>query len=165
MATNPKDMNPDGTTTVKIVKIINGTDVVCVIPTNKETPNSPLLTLDKPLEIKYVPQITNLGIKDYIALVKWAGYTQDQLVTIPKDKILTITNASDEMIRSYKKVVGEYHIVDKLHRRDDNPRTRKLMDRELMNKMEQEKLNNKLDEIIDEFTDIHDDDVKKKTIH
>ena len=39
MATNPKDMNPDGTTTVKIVKIINGTDVVCVIPTNKETPN------------------------------------------------------------------------------------------------------------------------------
>ena len=53
MATNPKDMNPDGTTTVKIVKIINGTDVVCVIPTNKETPNSPLLTLDKPLEIKY----------------------------------------------------------------------------------------------------------------
>ena len=74
-------------------------------------------------------------------------------------------NASDEMIRSYKKVVGEYHIVDKLHRRDDNPRTRKLMDRELMNKMEQEELNNKLDEIIDEFTDIHDDDVKKKTIH
>ena len=165
MATNPKDMNPDGTTTVKIVKIINGTDVVCVIPTNKETPNSPLLTLDKPLEIKYVPQITNLGIKDYIALVIWAGYTQDKLVTIPKDKILTITNASDEMIRSYKKVVGEYHIVDKLHRRDDNPRTRKLMDRELMNKMEQEELNNKLDEIIDEFTDIHDDDVKKKTIH
>ena len=34
-----------------------------------------------------------------------------------------------------------------------------------MNKMEQEELNNKLDEIIDEFTDIHDDDVKKKTIH
>ena len=99
MATNPKDMNPDGTTTVKIVKIINGTDVVCVIPTNKETPNSPLLTLDKPLEIKYVPQITNLGIKDYIALVKWAGYTQDQLVTIPKDKILTINNSSDDMIR------------------------------------------------------------------
>jgi hypothetical protein len=165
MATNPKDMNPDGTTTVKIVKIINGTDVVCIIPTNKDTANSPLLTLDKPLEIKYVPQITNLGIKDYIALVKWAGYTQDQLVTIPKDKILTITNASDDMIRSYKKVVGEYHIVDKLHRREDNPRTRKLMDREIMSRLEQDELNNKLDDIIDEFTDIHDDDIKKKTIH
>ncbi len=165
MPPKPNELNPDGTTTVKVVKIINGTDVVCVIPQNKETAASPLLTLDKPLEIKYVPQITNLGIKDYIALVKWVGYTQDQLVTIPKDKILTITNASDDMIKSYRAVVGEYHLGEKLHRREDNPRTRKLMDREIMSRMEQDELNNRLDDIIDEFTDIADDDIKKKTIH
>ena len=40
--------NPDGTTTIKIVKILNGTDIVCVI--NQAEQNSPLLTLDKPLE-------------------------------------------------------------------------------------------------------------------
>ena len=60
---------------IKIVKIINGTDIVCHIPTVANQQRNPLLTLDKPLEIKYVPQITNIGIKDYIALVKWAAYT------------------------------------------------------------------------------------------
>jgi len=158
----PNEMNPDGTTVIKVVKIINGTDVVCVIPQNKETAASPLLTLDKPLEIKYVPQITNLGIKDYIALVKWAGYTQDQLVTIPKDKILTITNASDEMIKSYRAVVGEYNLSDKLHRRENTPRTRKLMDREIMSRIEQEELGDLLEE---EFRDIADNRIKKRTIH
>ena len=154
MATNPKDMNPDGTTTVKIVKIINGTDVVCVIPTNKETPNSPLLTLDKPLEIKYVPQITNLGIKDYIALVKWAGYTQDQLVTIPKDKIMSIVNASGEMTRSYEFVVKTYDKPEPVVKKE----TPMSFKRERLSDEDNEKIN----EIFDEFDD---DFIPKKTIH
>ena len=45
-----------------------------------------------------LPQITNIGIKDYIGLVKWAKHTNDKLVAY-KDKILTITNASNEMIK------------------------------------------------------------------
>jgi hypothetical protein len=155
------EMNPDGTTTVKVVKIINGTDVVCVIPTNKETPNSPLLQLEKPLQIKYVPQITNLGIKDYIALVKWAGYTNDQLVTVPKDKILTITNATDDMIKQYRGIVKEYNAADKMAIREDSPRTRRLMDREIMSRLEQDEFN----DMLDEFPDIEDDRIKKRTLH
>ena len=38
--------NPDGTTTIKIIKILNGTDIVCVIPQGGAAQNSPLLTLD-----------------------------------------------------------------------------------------------------------------------
>ncbi|MAJ05102.1 MAG: hypothetical protein CMH03_10480 [Marinovum sp.] len=147
--------NPDGTTTIKIVKILNGTDIVCVI--NQAQQNSPLLTLDKPLEIKYVPQITNIGVKDYIALVKWAAYTNDQLVTIPKDKILTITNASDEMIKSYTQVIGEYNMHDKLIRRDDNERTKRLMDREMMSENEMQELEEIFDSVVKQG--------KKKTIH
>jgi hypothetical protein len=138
--------NPDGTTTIKIIKILNGTDIVCVIPQGGAAQNSPLLTLDKPLEIKYVPQITNIGVKDYIALVKWAAYTNDQLVTIPKDKILTITNASDEMTS------------DKLIRRDDNERTKRLMDREMMSEEEREELEEIFDSVIRS-------EKKKRTIH
>ena len=150
--------NPDGTTTIKIIKILNGTDIVCVIPQGGAAQNSPLLTLDNPLEIKYVPQITNIGVKDYIALVKWAAYTNDQLVTIPKDKILTITNASDEMIRSYKQVIGEYMTSDKLIRRDDNERTKRLMDREMMSEEEREELEEIFDSVIRS-------EKKKRTIH
>ncbi len=142
---------------IKIVKIMNGADIVCVIPATAEQQKSPLLTLDKPLEIKYVPQITNIGVKDYIALVKWAAYTNDQLVTIPKDKILTITNASEEMIKSYKQVIHDYTNHDKVMRREDNPRTERLMDREMMRQDELDEY----EEIFEAFNDVK----KKSTIH
>ena len=50
--------NPDGTTTIKIIKILNGTDIVCVIPQGGAAQNSPLLTLDKPLEIVCIKKLT-----------------------------------------------------------------------------------------------------------
>ena len=156
MAQNPNEIKSDGTTKIKIIKLINGTDIVCEIAHAEQ--NKPLLTLDKPLEVKYVPQITNIGIKDYIALVKWAGYTNDKLVTIPKDKILTITNASNEMIKSYRNVIVDYNNYDKLVRREENERTRKLMDREMMSAAEREEF----EEIFDDFDDLKK---KDKTIH
>lgn len=151
------DKNNETKPEIKIVKIMNGTDIVCHIPQVANQQRNPLLTLDKPLEIKYVPQITNLGIKDYIALVKWAAYTNDQLVTIPKDKILTITNASAEMIKSYTQVISDYTNHDKVMRREENPRTERLMDREVMREEELEEY----DEIFEAFNDIK----KKSTLH
>ena len=149
---NSAEVNIDGTTNIKVIKLINGTDIVCEIAHAEQ--KQPLITLDKPLEIKYVPQITNIGIKDYIALVKWAGYTNDKHITIPKDKIMTITNASKEMIKSYRAVIVDYNTYDKLIRREENERTKKLMDREMMSPSERE-----------EFEDIFDDfeQFKKKT--
>ena len=57
-------------TTVKIIKLINGDDIVTVLPTgeNQLPDNGPLIRLDKPLQIKYVPQITPMGFRDYIAM-------------------------------------------------------------------------------------------------
>ncbi len=74
--------------TVKIIKLINGDDIVAVLPTgDKQLPdNGPLLRLDKPLQIKYVPQMTPMGFRDYIAMIRWTNYTSDKIVTIPKDK-------------------------------------------------------------------------------
>ena len=43
-----------------------------------------IIRLDKPLQIKYVPQMTPTGFRDYIALIKWCSYTNDKIVTIPK---------------------------------------------------------------------------------
>ena len=70
---------------------------------------SPLLRLDRPLLIKYVPSMTSMGFKDYVALIKWASYTDDKIITIPKDKILTITNACAEVIKSYNDIKREYN--------------------------------------------------------
>ena len=75
---------------VKIIKLVNGDDIVCSFPRKQLEQKSPLIRIVKPLLIKYVPQLTSMGIKDYIALIKWAAYTNDTVITIPKDKILTI---------------------------------------------------------------------------
>ena len=137
---------------VKIIKLINGDDIVCVLPTGeKQLPdNGPLIRLDKPLQIKYVPQITPMGFRDYIALIRWTNYTADKIVTIPKDKIMTITNASIEMSNSYSEITKNYDNLDK-PKRDETYHRQPFTPEE----------NKKLNEIFKEF----DDDEEEPTLH
>ena len=51
--------------------------------------------------IKYVPRITEHNISDYIALVRWVGFTDEKIITIPIDKIVTICNANITFTRRY----------------------------------------------------------------
>ena len=140
-------------TTVKIIKLINGDDIVAVLPTgDKQLPdNGPLIRLDKPLQIKYVPQMTPLGFRDYIAMIRWTNYTNDKIVTIPKDKIMTITNASLEMSNSYAEIVKNYEGLDK-PKRDENYHRKEFTADE----------NKKMNEIFRELDDIDEED---PTIH
>ena len=139
-------------TTVKIIKLINGDDIVTVLPTgDKQLPdNGPLIRLDKPLQIKYVPQITPMGFRDYIAMIRWTNYTSDKIVTIPKDKIMTITNASSEMSNSYSAIVKNYDKLDK-PKRDETYHRKEFTAEE----------NKKINEIFKEL----DDDEEEPTLH
>jgi hypothetical protein len=120
---------------VKIIKLINGDDIVTVLPTGeKQLPdNGPLIRLEKPLQIKYVPQMTPMGFRDYIALIRWTNYTSDKIITIPKDKIMTITNASNEMTGSYNHIIKNYDNLDKpkqdegYHRKEFTPEENKKL--------------------------------------
>ena len=138
---------------VKIIKLINGDDIVTVLPTgDKQLPdNEPLIRLDKPLQIKYVPQMTPMGFRDYIAMIRWTNYTNDKIVTIPKDKIMTITNASLEMSNSYGEIVKNYDGLDK-PKRDENYHRKEFTADE----------NKKMNEIFRELDDIDEED---PTIH
>ena len=137
---------------VKIIKLINGDDIVTVLPTGEHQlpDNGPLIRLDKPLQIKYVPQITPVGFRDYIALIRWTNYTSDKIVTIPKDKILTITNASTEMTVNYNEISRSY---DKLNapKKDESYHRREFTPEE----------NKKLNEIFREL----DDEEEEPTLH
>ena len=139
-------------TTVKIIKLINGDDIVTVLPTgDKQLPdNGPLIRLDKPLQIKYVPQMTPMGFRDYIAMIRWTNYTSDKIVTIPKDKIMTITNASLEMSTSYGEIVKNYDNLDK-PKRDENYHRKEFTADE----------NKKINEIFKEL----DDEDEEPTLH
>ena len=138
--------------TVKIIKLINGDDIVTVLPTgDKQLPDTgALLRLDKPLQIKYIPQMTPTGFRDYIALIRWTNYTSDKVVTIPKDKIMTITNASLEMSNSYSEIVKNYDGLDK-PKRDENYHRKEFTADE----------NKKMNEIFREL----DDEEEEPTLH
>ncbi len=97
---------------IRIVKLINGDDIVCSLAKEQLPDKSPILRLVKPLQIKYVSQLTPRGLKDFIALIKWTAYTNDQIISIPKDKIMTITNATEEMSKSYLDVSSKYERID-----------------------------------------------------
>ena len=137
---------------VKIIKLINGDDIVTILPTgDKQLPdNGPLIRLDKPLQIKYIPQITPMGFRDYIALIRWTNYTADKIVTIPKDKIMTITNASLEMAGNYNHIIQNYDKLDR-PKQDETYHKKEFSPEE----------NKKLNEIFREF----DDDEEPPTIH
>lgn len=132
---------------VKIIKLINGDDIVCSLAKEQLPEKTPLLRLEKPLQIKYVSQLTPRGLKDYIALIKWASYTNDKIITIPKDKIVTITNATDEMTKSYLEVSKKYEKIAIPKR----------------NEHEFEELSKEENELYNELWDAFRD--SKKTIH
>ena len=89
----------------KIVKLSNGEEIACLFPEINLPDKSPLMRIENPLLIKYVPRYDELGIADYIALVKWVGFTNDIVVNIPKDKILTICNATPDFTKRYLKIL------------------------------------------------------------
>ena len=140
---------------VKIIKLINGDDIVCALPPEQLPDKSPMLRLSKPLLVKYIPQFTSAGgLKDYVALIKWSPYTKDIIITIPKDKIMSIVNASGEMKRSYNFVVTTYDKSEPIVRKE----TPMSFKRERLSDADNEKIN----EIFDDFDD---DFIPKKTIH
>jgi hypothetical protein len=132
---------------IKIIKLINGDDIVCSLAKEQLPDKTPLLRIDKPLQIKYVSQLTARGLKDYIALIKWAAYTNDKIITIPKDKIVTITNATEEMTKSYMEVSKKYEKIVVPKRSEHN-----------IEQLSEEE-NNEFNELWDEFRDV------RKTIH
>jgi len=96
-------INRIDTRSVKIIRLVSGEEICCKFPLHKNQlpENSKLLRLQEPMLIKYVPRITEQGISDYIALVRWVGFTDEKIVTIPIDKIVTICNATPAFTKRY----------------------------------------------------------------
>ena len=135
-------------TNIKIVKLVNGDDIVCAFPSEQLPEDHALLRISKPFQIKYIPQLTPDGFKDYVALVKWTAYTSDQVITIPKEKIMTITNATGEMQSSYVNIIGEYNVVDKVPGKLQTP----SYERERVSDEDDKEINRNFDEFEDDPT-------------
>ena len=134
---------------IKIIKLENGDDIVCSIPDEQLPESHVLLRITKLLQIKYIPQLTPQGFRDYVALVKWAAYTSDKVITIPKQKIMTITNATGEMSKSYSHIIRDYDIIDKV--------PEKVQDLTFKRERLSDDQNKEINEIFVEFKDKDED--------
>ena len=88
-------------------------------------------------------------------LIKWTGYSKDQIVTISKDKIMTITNATDSMTQSYHNIVKDY----------DKENLKQLDNTKYQKQQFSDDTNKELNEIFDEYEDEEFDGTYKKTLH
>lgn len=114
---------------IRIIKLINGDDIVCKVNVaNLADKNDPQILLELPYHIKYVPKFTDAGIKDYIALVRFVGYTMDKFISVPRDKIITITSASDEMRKAFTDIAKTYSL--RVPQPIDNNKEKPLMTKE-----------------------------------
>jgi len=138
--------------TAKIIKLVTGEEICCMLPKEQLAENSKLLRLSEPMLIKYVPQITQYGVSDYIALVKWVGFTEDKIISIPKDKILTIANATQPFTERYQKLIKvdiQQQLPDYIER-DLNEEDYADFDKKISAKKEyKDKMNNTLQDLID----------------
>ena len=132
------------TDNIKIIKLENGDDIVCSFPKEQFPENHQLLRILKPLQIKYVPQLTPQGFREYVALIKWTAYTPDMVITIPKMKIMTITNATEEMKKSYVDIIKDYNAPERIAPRQDLKYEQERFDNET---------NKKVNEIFEQFED------------
>ena len=101
------------TVNAKIIKLVSGEEICCTLSKEQIKEKSAMLRIDEPMLIKYVPRVDALGVSDYIALVKWVGFTDDKIISIPKDKIMTICNATAPFSARYKKLLT-YKVKQKL---------------------------------------------------
>ena len=85
----------------KILRLVSGEEICCMFPLDQLPESSTHIRLQDPLLIKYVPQVSEQGISDFIALVRWVGFTKDSVMTIPKDKIITICDATVPFTNRY----------------------------------------------------------------
>mgnify|MGYP003149835949 FL=1 len=127
---------------IKIIKLVNGDDIVCTIPTHLLDDKSPLVKVDKPLQVKYIPAVEEVGLKDYVALIKWTSYSDDTIISIPKDKIMTITSAGTAMSNSYINVSNAYDKATMVQEHNQDSYEREELD---------DDTNKRLNEIFDDL--------------
>ena len=88
----------------KYIQLIDGTEIVSVIH-EADDPN--IVRMEDPLKIvDMTPFLENSSDGSHtIMLTTWIAFTDDLYISVDRNKILVIANATDRLIRHYKKVV------------------------------------------------------------
>ena len=88
----------------RYLQLIDGTEIVSIV---HEGDDPTIVRMEDPLRIvNMTPFLENSSDGSHtIMLTPWIAFTEDLYISVDRDKILVITNASQRLIRHYKKVI------------------------------------------------------------
>ena len=88
----------------KIVKLINGEDIICIV----ENEFGEECEVSYPLLMQTLPQRTPRGFVESLSLSRWLQpFTEESLFKIKSDKIILITDASPGLCKYYEYVLSK----------------------------------------------------------
>ena len=87
----------------KLIKLINGEDLICTI---EEKDNSEHIQLIYPLKLQVLPRMSPNGVEESLNLSHWIHpYTESHSFKIPSSSIMLITDVSPGLSRYYEYVL------------------------------------------------------------
>ena len=87
----------------KLVKLINGEDLICTI---EEKDNKEHVQVEHPLKMQVIPRMSNGGIEESLSLSHWVHpYTETHSFQIPSSSIMLIADISPGLSRYYEHVL------------------------------------------------------------
>tara|TARA_B100001996_G_C18661625_1_gene593308 strand:+ start:1131 stop:1589 length:459 start_codon:yes stop_codon:yes gene_type:complete len=148
-------------TSLRIVKLSDGSEIIGNINLTDE--ESQFLRITDPLEILLNSKPVGMGlVEDFTSLRPWMQFANDSVFSIPKERIMTISNVAEDM-KSYYKVIS-----DKVRQRA-KIKKQPLTDKDIKRAADIiEKMANDSDELMREELSDSDYDLfypSKKTIH
>ena len=147
-------------TSLRLVKLSDGTELIGNIGLTDE--DSTFLRIDEPLEIMMNSRPVAAGlVEDFTSLRPWMQFANDEVFSIPKERIITICNVADDMKKYYKIILGKVKDRAKL-KESLPPLTEKDIQRaaDMLENLDELNAN---EELSDYDTELYDP--KKKTIH
>ena len=95
----------------KLIKLINGEDLICSIEEEKDAKH---IQVVYPLKMQVIPRMSNNGIEESLNLSPWIHpYTETRSFKIPSTSIMLITDVSPGLSRYYE------YVLKKIDQEDD----------------------------------------------
>ena len=157
----------------KIIKLSNGEDIVCTCVESKNTEDSQVLHISKPLRMDIRNKITKKGVVEALTLTRWLKpFSQEDDFHLEKSNIVTITDASFALNNYYNFMLDAHKDIadkDNLLSEDERMRLQARFDNSISEE-EQDMANEEIRALFDKYVKIEKvkesvkDKIKKESI-
>ena len=98
---------PTHPTDYRLAKLMDGSLLMGTISVDDEH-----MRIINPLELVTIPRMTNEGLKEDTTLSKWIPFTDDELILLPLDRVVTMTSVKSDLLSYYIKLSEKHKLTE-----------------------------------------------------